>query len=104
MFIRAIFKLVTFQFYCLPNLFLSHGNSLRNSIKRLIVHRLGNASLYENSVLSKRERELADDFLKNVLLQYFIKSFQQVGEVYRFCHPSGEPQLNDYKVFYKEES
>ncbi|WP_423148848.1 nucleoid-associated protein [Rubrolithibacter danxiaensis] len=70
-------------------------SAFESSINQLIVHWVGNPSLEEHLVISENEIRLEDENLKGLLTSYLLKSFQQVNEVYRLHHSSGNLELNE---------
>jgi len=66
-------------------------------IDALATHFVGNKSTGEPLQLSKELVDLEDVGVKNVLLQYFLSSFQQ-SESYNFWHPS-DLALNEIKHY-----
>ena len=61
----------------------------------LSVHRVGNKSQNEFYALSDNPLQIEDQFLSNLLLQYFLGSFEKVNEVYHLTHPGDDLQLNE---------
>lgn len=72
------------------------------SLDRLSVHRIGNKALEEFYVLSEGSLSIDDEVLNALLMQYFLKPFEKVNEVYRFMHPSDNLDLNEAYHFVKE--
>ncbi len=65
------------------------------SLDILSVHRLGNKALDEFYILSDQALSINDEVLKNLLIKYFLSSFEKTNEVYRFTHSSGDNNLNE---------
>ncbi|NEU07269.1 nucleoid-associated protein [Flavihumibacter sp. R14] len=65
------------------------------SMSRLSIHRVGNKSQNEFYALSKSPLKIEDEFLNNLLLQFFLGSFEKVNEVYHFTHPGDDLALNE---------
>lgn len=69
----------------------------------LSIHHVGNKSNDEFYILSEQPIELQhDEILPDLLMQYFMKPFTKVTEVYRFFHPNEELQLNEVFHFTKK--
>ncbi|MCC9166785.1 nucleoid-associated protein [Pontibacter harenae] len=56
-------------------------------LKQLAVHRVGNKAKEEGVVVSKEPVDLHDDYLRDLLLNYFLAPFKQ-EEFFRFTHTS----------------
>lgn len=67
------------------------------SLAQLSIHRVGNKLQDEFYVLSDDSLEIEDEFLSNLLMQYYLKPFEKVNEVYRFIHSSN---LNLNELFH----
>lgn len=65
------------------------------SLKDLTVHHVGNSSKDEFYSLSDHSIELSDEILNNLLIQYFLKPYEKINEVYRLYHSSHDLQLNE---------
>lgn len=65
------------------------------SLEQLSIHHVGNKSQDEFYVLSEHPVVVEDEMLRNLLMQYFLKPFEKVNEVYRFMHPSDDLNLNE---------
>ncbi|MCZ4243442.1 nucleoid-associated protein [Pedobacter punctiformis] len=72
------------------------------SLKQLSIHHTGNKILDEYYRLSDKPLNISDEVLGNLLMQYFLKPFEKVNEVYRFCHPNDNLQLNEVYHFVHE--
>ena len=68
--------------------------AFESALVQLIVHWVGNSSLEERYVISETPVS-CDEVLQSILTQYFLKSFQNVNEVYRFYHSSDELEMNE---------
>ncbi|MBG6234821.1 hypothetical protein IWX76_001389 [Pedobacter sp. CAN_A7] len=69
------------------------------SLAELSIHRIGNKSADEFYVLSDESLVLADEQLKELLLQYFLSPYLKVNEIYRFFHPNDDLNLNEVYHF-----
>lgn len=69
------------------------------SLGKLSIHRVGNKSQEEFYVLSEEPLSIEDEVLSNLLLQYFLKPFEKVNEVYHFMHSSDNLALNEVYHF-----
>jgi len=65
------------------------------ALEHLSIHRIGNKMQEEFYVLSDESFHIDDELLNNLLMQYFLKPFEKVNEVYRFIHSSGNLELNE---------
>lgn len=64
------------------------------SLSQLSIHRVGNKANDEFYALSDNSLKIEDEFLSGLLLQYYLKPFEKINEVYRFTH-SSELKLNE---------
>ncbi|MFD2163635.1 nucleoid-associated protein [Paradesertivirga mongoliensis] len=71
------------------------------SLAQLSIHRVGNKLQDEFYVLSDASLQIEDEFLSNLLMQYYLKPFEKVNEVYRFLH-SSDLNLNELFHFSTE--
>lgn len=71
------------------------------SLAQLSIHRVGNKLQDEFYVLSDRSLQIEDEFLSNLLMQYYLKPFEKVNEVYHFMH-SSDINLNELFHFSAE--
>ncbi len=71
------------------------------SLSKLSIHRVGNKLQDEFYVLSDNPFPVEDEYLSNLLLQYYLKPFEKVNEVYRFMH-SSDINLNELFHFSDE--
>lgn len=70
------------------------------TFEHLSIHRVGNKSQDEYMVLSEAPVDLSkDELLPDLLMQYFMKPFAKVNEVYRFFHPNDDLNLNEVYHF-----
>lgn len=76
--------------------------SFEASLAQLSVHKVGNKSQDEYFVLSDNTLTIQDEMLNNLLMQYFLKPFDKVNEVYRFMHSSDDLALNEVYHFAKK--
>ncbi|RZL47369.1 MAG: nucleoid-associated protein [Pedobacter sp.] len=72
------------------------------SLKQLSIHHTGNKLLEEYYKLSDAPLKIDDEVLGNLLMQYFLKPFEKVNEVYRFYHPNDNLELNEVFHFVHE--
>ena len=71
------------------------------SLAQLSIHRVGNKLQDEFYVLSDNSLQIEDELLSNLLMQYYLKPFEKVNEVYRFMH-SSDMNLNELFHFSTE--
>lgn len=71
------------------------------SLAQLSIHRVGNKLQDEFYVLSDSSLQIEDEFLSDLLMQYYLKPFEKVNEVYRFMH-SSDMNLNELFHFSTE--
>jgi hypothetical protein len=71
------------------------------SLAQLSIHRVGNKLQDEFYVLSDSSLQIEDELLANLLMQYYLKPFEKVNEVYRFFH-SSDLNLNELFHFSAE--
>ena len=69
-------------------------SSFEASLAQLSIHRVGNKLQDEFYVLSDESWQVEDEFLSNLLMQYYLRPFEKVNEVYRFIH-SSDTNLNE---------
>lgn len=69
------------------------------SLEQLSIHRVGNKAQDEFYVLSEQPVKLADEVLSNLLMQYFLKPFEKINEIYHFMHSSSDLNLNEVYHF-----
>lgn len=72
------------------------------SLTQLSIHYTGNKLLDEYYKLSDAPLAIEDEMLGNLLMQYFLKPFDKVNEVYRFYHSSDNLALNEVYHFATE--
>lgn len=73
------------------------------SFKHISIHHVGNKSNDEFYILSESPLDLSgDEVLPDLLMQYFMKPFGKLTEVYRFYHPNEELELNEVYYFSKQ--
>ncbi|MFZ4861424.1 nucleoid-associated protein [Sphingobacterium sp. Mn56C] len=71
-------------------------------LDNLSIHHVGNKVNDEFYILSEEPIDIhADEVLPDLLMQYFMKPFAKLTEVYRFFHPNEELQLNEVFHFTK---
>src|SRR5690606_12757380 len=68
-------------------------------LSSLSIHHIGNKIQNEYYSLSDEALKLDDELLNSLLIQYFLKPFEKVNEVYRFYHSSEDLQLNELYHF-----
>lgn len=73
------------------------------SFKHISIHHVGNKANDEFYILSESPLDLSgDEVLPDLLMQYFMKPFGKLTEVYRFYHPNEELELNEVYYFSKQ--
>ena len=70
-----------------------------SSILQLSIHKVGNKLLDEHLSLSELSLKTDDEVLNDLLMNYFLKPFEKVNEIYRFDHPTGDLNLNEVYHF-----
>lgn len=69
----------------------------KTNLEKLIIHRIGNKSLEEGVILSQDVTDLNNNEVSNLLLKFFLKSFENLPS-YSFSHPA-ELEMNEvYKI------
>ncbi|MGN6533244.1 MAG: nucleoid-associated protein, partial [Ginsengibacter sp.] len=63
------------------------------------IHKVGNKLLDEHLSLSEHPLKTDDEVLDNLLMNYFLKPFEKVNEIYRFDHSTGDLNLNEVYHF-----
>lgn len=67
---------------------------------QLSIHRVGNKAQDEFYVLSEAPIDIAqDEVLPDLLMQYFLKPFSKVNEIYRLYHANDDLLLNEVYYF-----
>ena len=69
------------------------------SLSHPTIHKVGNKLLDEHLSLSEDSLKIHDEVLDNLLMNYFLKPFEKVNEIYRFDHPTGDLNLNEVYHF-----
>jgi hypothetical protein len=69
------------------------------SLSHPTIHKVGNKLLDEQLSLSEHSLKIDDEVLDNLLMNYFLKPFEKVNEMYRFDHPTGDLNLNEVYHF-----
>jgi hypothetical protein len=69
------------------------------SLSQPTIHKVGNKLLDEHLSLSEHPLKTDDEVLDNLLMNYFLKPFEKVNEIYRFDHPTGDLNLNEVYHF-----
>lgn len=69
------------------------------SLSQLTIHKVGNKLLDEHVSLSEHSLKIDDEVLDDLLMNYFLKPFEKVNEIYRFDHPTGDLNLNEVYHF-----
>jgi len=72
------------------------------SLKHLSIHHTGNKLVEEYYKLSDAPLKIEDELLGNLLMQYFLKPFEKVNEVYHLYHPNDNLNLNEVYHFVHE--
>jgi len=70
-----------------------------SSILRLSIHKVGNKLLDEPLSLSELSLKTDDEVLNDLLMNYFLRPFEKVNEIFRFDHPTGDLNLNEVYHF-----
>jgi hypothetical protein len=65
------------------------------SLSQLSIHKVGNKLLDEHLSLSDHSLKIDDEVLDNLLMNYFLKPFEKINEVYRLYHPTEDLNLNE---------
>jgi hypothetical protein len=71
----------------------------QTSLSQLTIHKVGNKLSDEPLALSEHSLKTDDEVLDNLLMNYFLKPFEKVNEIYRFDHPTGDLNLNEVYHF-----
>jgi len=71
----------------------------QGSLSHPTIHKVGNKLLDEHLSLSEHSLKIHDEVLDNLLMNYFLKPFEKVNEIYRFDHPTGDLNLNEVYHF-----
>ena len=69
------------------------------SLDTVSVHHVGNPVSNEMYALSESPLVLKDEVIPALLMQYFLKPFEKVSEVYHLTHSSGDLNLNEVYHF-----
>jgi len=69
------------------------------TLAELSIHRIGNKLQDEFYVLSENSLHIQDEMLNQLLLQYFLSSYEKVNEIYRLMHPNNDLNLNEVYHF-----
>src|ERR1700753_2926801 len=69
------------------------------SLDTVSVHHIGNQAQNEMYALSEQPLAFKDEVIPQLLMQYFLKPFEKVNEVYHLMHSSGELNLNEVHHF-----
>ncbi len=69
------------------------------TLLQLSVHRVGNKMQDEYMALSEQPVVLEDEYLKNLLMKYFLGAYEKVNERYHFHHPSKNLDLHELAHF-----
>lgn len=62
-------------------------NITQLTFRSLVVHRVGNKLRDEGVLLAQQNYSLADEVLRQMLLDYFLSPFKNIVEFFRFTHP-----------------
>lgn len=71
-------------------------------IVQISIHRSGQIAEQIPFVLSEAPFLITDDTLRQLLLSYFIRPFEQLAESYTFSHSSGELARNEVYAYVQE--
>lgn len=69
-------------------------SSFEAEMQELYAHRIGNKFNDEYLSLSDYPVNIEDDLFKAIMMNYFLKPFEKVHQVYSFFHPSNDVGLN----------
>lgn len=69
------------------------------SLSQPTIHKVGNKLLDEHLSLSEHSLKIDDEVLDNLLMNYFLKPFEKVNELFHFDHPTGDLNLNEVYHF-----
>src|ERR1700748_932344 len=69
------------------------------SLETVSVHHIGNQAQGELYALSEQSLAFKDEVIPQLLMQYFLKPFEKVNEVYHLMHSSGDLNLNELHHF-----
>lgn len=69
------------------------------SLNIISVHHVGNSGQNEMYALSDHPLEMSDEVVPKLLLQYFLKPFEKINEVYHLTHSSNDLNLNEVYHF-----
>lgn len=69
------------------------------ALSQLSIHKVGNKFLDESLHLSDHLIRIDDEVLAGLLMNYFLKPFEKVNQVYRFYHPNDDLNLNEVYHF-----
>ncbi len=72
------------------------------SLNQISVHKVGNKMQDEYFTLSDHPLRINDELLQNLLMQYFLKPFEKVNEVFRLIHSTDDLELNEVFHFVKQ--
>jgi hypothetical protein len=72
------------------------------SLNVISVHHVGNSGQNELYALSDHPLGIADEVIPRLLLQYFLKPFEKINEVFHFRHSSNDLNLNEVYHFITE--
>src|SRR5690606_32508886 len=78
---------------CLFNCFMI--SFVDTNLSELSIHHIGNKVNDEYYSLSDSSLKLDDEILTSLLIQYFLKPFEKINEVYRFYHSADNLHLNE---------
>lgn len=70
-------------------------NYLDASLTQLSIHKVGNKYLDESLTLSEHEIQVKDEVLADLLMNFFLKPFEKVNQIFRFYHSNGDLNLNE---------
>lgn len=65
------------------------------SLSQISIHKVGNKLLDEHLSLSEESLKIEDEVLESLLMNYFLKPFEKINEIYHLYHPAGDLNLNE---------
>src|SRR6187551_2913825 len=72
------------------------------TLSQLSVHKIGNKQHENPLVLSEHSLVIQDEVLTDLLVQFFLSSFEKTNQYYQFFHPSEDLELNEVFHFSKK--
>lgn len=72
---------------------------LEATLSHLSIHRIGNKVQDEYIILSEKPIQIQEELLGNLLIQYFLKPYEKINEIYNFYHVNENLALNEVYHF-----